>query len=107
MATKKATSRSRLKRGTSGKKSASRKSSVRKVSSHRRSGRSSNGLFVEDSYGHVYLFSGSGVKRSKSHVAKKASARAIRTSIGLSKKQESGAKSLLSRLERQGLLTRS
>jgi hypothetical protein len=91
MATKKATSRSRLKRGTSRRKSAARKSSMRKVSS----------------YGHVYLFSGSGVKRSKSHVAKKASARAIRTSIGLSKKQESGAKSLLSRLEREGLLTRS
>jgi hypothetical protein len=107
MATRKATSRSRLKRGTSRKKSAARKSSMRKASSHRRSGRSSNGLFVGDSYGHVYLFSESGVKRSNSHVAKKASARAIRTSIGLSKKQESGAKSLLNRLEREGLITRS
>src|SRR5437762_2975202 len=96
------------------KKSASRgvkrtsirkKSSVRKTSGHSAGSRSSrNSLVVRN--GNVYVFSRSGVKRANSHVARKASAGEIRTSIGLSGKQASGARSLLARLEKEGLIAK-
>ena len=54
--------------------------------------------------GHVYVVAGPGERPRQVHVAKKATAREISRSIGLSNRQLSGARSLLATLERAGLI---
>ena len=57
-------------------------------------------------YGHVFVVGSSGAKRNSYQFARKASAREISQTLGLSSRQLSRAKSLIARLEAQGRIAK-
>ena len=100
MAAKKNSTKSGLKRRPTKKKTA-RKSGAKSAYSFTK-GKRAGGMKPSD--GHVYVIAGPGDTERRVHVAKKATAREISRSIGLSNRQLSGARSLLQTLERAGLI---
>jgi len=101
MATKK---KAAAKRRESKRKSAAKKGGRKAaVKSFRVSAKKRTHAFAGPE-GHVYMIDGPKDGSRRMHVAKKASAREIGRSIGLSTRQLHDAKSLVSTLERAGLI---
>jgi hypothetical protein len=107
VANRKKASRSRSKTAGRGRKSLVRKSSARKAVGRKRSARFAHRTLAEGESPHVFSFSRFKRKSASRHVARKSSAHEIRTNIGLSEGSLTEARSLLSRLEKQGRITRS
>jgi hypothetical protein len=99
MATKKKTTKSGSKQVSVAKKSG-RKAAAK---SFRHTAKKKSHSFAGPE-GHVYMISGAKNGSRRVHVAKKASAREIGRSIGLSSRQLDDAKSLVNTLERAGLI---
>lgn len=100
MATKRKNTKSGSKRGATKKKVGRKPASKSAYGLTRRK----RAHVIGSSDGHVYIVAGPGDRPRQVHVAKKGTARDISRSIGLSTRQLSGARSLLDRLERAGLI---
>jgi len=104
MTAKKRSTKSGLKRGATKKAVARKSRSKSSAKSADRFSKRKRAHVSGTSEGHVYVIAGPKDTERRVHVAKKATAREISRSIGLSGRQLSGARSLLQRLERAGLI---